>query len=93
MRLVVVCLVLIATSGCGTSDSPSTAVDNNERTVGNPAVYARIDSMTSCTSLQREFDIAGDNTDAAHASGDDATIPMSYMNAADNRMREVGCYG
>lgn len=51
--------------------------------VGNPEVLERIGGMEDCTALQQEFDTA----DAS--SGEAAT---AYMKAADERMREVGCY-
>lgn len=92
------CVVFVA-AGCG-DDALNTEgskhdepVFENERTIGNPAVYERIAGMTSCTALQAEFDIAGDNTDRIQDEGGDASIPRSYMDAAHNRMREVGCYG
>jgi len=80
-------------AGCGSSSGEDPAVVDNERTIGNPAVYARIESLESCTARQHEFDIAADNTDRIQGEGGDAAIPMSYMNAAHNRLREVGCYG
>lgn len=96
MRLFALCLALVFTLmlvGCGSNDNPSPAVENNERTVGDSAVIARIENSTSCTDLQREFDIAMDNAEA-HASGDPARdLSLTYANAANNRMREIGCYG
>lgn len=69
MKHSVACLVLIVTlSGCGSKE-------------GNPDVYNRIASLTDCSELQREFDIADSNNQT------------DYMKAADERMREVGCYG
>lgn len=99
MRLSVVCLVLIAAvAGCGnTTNSDSspidTAIENNERTTGNPDVYARIDSLTSCTALQREFDVAMDNAEAREPGDPARDLSLSYASAANTRMREVGCYG
>ena len=92
MRLAVVCLVLLLTlAGCGSSSDP--AVENNERTVGNPAVISRIENSTSCTELQREFDIAMDNAEAREPGDPMRDLSMTYANAADNRMGEIGCYG
>ena len=93
MRLGVVCLVLAFTlAGCGGS-SNDPAVENNERTVGNPAVISRIENSTSCTELQREFDIAMDNVDAREPGDPKRDLGMTYADAADNRLREIGCYG
>lgn len=92
MKLAVVCLVLIfALTGCGGSSSDP-AVDNNERMIGNSEVYERIASMTSCTELQREFDIAYDNVEAREPGDPLREISQSYGDAAHNRMQEVGCY-
>lgn len=96
MRLNTLCLVVVVaiTAGCGSSSSePDPGIVSNTARVGDPAVYARIDASTSCTELQREFDIASDNTTRIQADGGDATISISYMEAADVRMREIGCYG
>lgn len=54
-----------------------------EERPGNPDVYERIGGMEDCAELQREFDTAD-----AHG-GETST---AYMKAADERMREVGCY-
>ena len=79
-----------SSSSSSSKESPEL---NNERTIGKPAVYARIESMTSCTSLQREFDIAYDNVDAREPGDPLREISQSYGDAAHNRMREIGCYG
>lgn len=102
MRLIVVCLVLILTmlaGGCGdntvydSDEETTTAADNNERTIGNPAVYERISSSRNCTALQEEFDVAMDNAEARESGDPLRDISLSYANAANNRMREIGCYG
>lgn len=60
---------------------------------GSPDVYRRIASLTNCAKLQREFDIAADNADRLHDAGGTAPVPLAYMDAADDRMRSLGCYG
>lgn len=61
---------------------------------GDPAVYSRIDSLTDCSALQSEFNAA----DARHGTQvrnhrtEQAEIERSYMEAADGRMRTIGCY-
>lgn len=57
--------------------------------VGNPAVFARISSLTDCAALQDEFDVADGN----RRFGADNRAQLAYMDAADERMRELGCYG
>lgn len=95
-RILATCLAVLAIgTGCASTDDhtiPPEVSKNSSSTLGDPAVYARIDSMTSCTALQRQFDVAGDNTDKLQAQGLDADVPLSYMRAAHTRMREVGCY-
>jgi hypothetical protein len=56
---------------------------------GNPDVYARINAMTYCAAPQQEFDQA----DANRSISSDPSIQTAYMEAADARMKEVGCYG
>ena len=61
---------------------------------GSPSVYKQIARMTNCAKLQEKFDIAADNHDREVQQGDleMMKITTSYMDAADNRMSEVGCY-
>lgn len=84
-------LAAVLTGCSGTSSDP--AVENNERTTGNPAVIARIENSTSCTGLQREFNTAMDNAEARQPGDPMRDLSMTYARAADNRMEEVGCYG
>lgn len=79
----------MALVGCGSDP----AIENNERSTGNPAVYARIESSTNCTKLQREFDTAMDNAEAREPGDPYRDLSLSYARAADNRMEEIGCYG
>lgn len=62
---------------------------------GNPEVYARIAAMTDCAALQQSFDTAFENhgRDRARGRHDLAVISTAYMGAADDRMRQIGCYG
>lgn len=53
----------------------------------NP-VIDRINSSTDCAALQAEFDRADANRSLG--SGE---LSISYMKAADARMKAVGCYG
>jgi hypothetical protein len=81
--------VLLALAGCGSSDA------TNAPRTGNPAVYERIASETDCAALQHEFDTADVNhtRDLGRDRLDLADVDVAYMNAADDRMREIGCYG
>lgn len=56
----------------------------DEERPGSPAEYRRIESLTDCGELQAAFD-------EAESGGSDAAA--SYMRAADDRMRALGCYG
>ena len=58
---------------------------------GDPEVYKRIAATKDCAELQREFDTASANHDRA-ATGVQRETATAYMTAADERMREVGCY-
>lgn len=59
---------------------------------GNPEVYRRIDALTDCTELQREFDTAAANNDRYDAGTFGHETTLAYMEAANRRMEEVGCY-
>lgn len=77
--------LLLATTACGGGSDA-------DPQPGNPAVYERIESMTDCDELQGEFDIAMDNVERYPAGADQRKAPMAYAKAADERMRNVGCY-
>ena len=69
--------------GCGgeASDQP-----------GSPAVYDRIAGLTDCSALQHEFDVASTNHDRASAGSRQAQTAAAYMEAADDRMKQLDCY-
>lgn len=75
-----------AAGGGGSAGSSSYA--------SNP-VYRRIYGMTDCVALQAEFDIADENASRLQDAGryEDARLPIKYMDWADDRMQDVGCYG
>lgn len=81
-------VLLFALSGCGASAE-------TERP-GRPEVYARIESMTDCDELQKEFDTAMTNWEAAsNRNGPNhltTKSARSYALLADERMKEIGCY-
>jgi len=77
--------VTVLVGGCGdtgdkTSDRP-----------GNPAVYDRIDAMSSCDDLQHEFDVAMANHDRAPSGSDKRSTSLAYAQAAQARMEAVKC--
>jgi hypothetical protein len=75
--IVVAVAVVVGLAALGSSSEPE----------GNPDVYSRISSLTDCAELQREFDTA----DANRKFSDDPEIQTSYMEAAHERMQELGC--
>jgi hypothetical protein len=60
---------------------------------GDPEVYARIESMDDCKQLQRQFDVfvKHHDHDLEHGRLDEAQDDTAYMDAADARMKAVGC--
>lgn len=66
--------------------------DEAEELPGDPGVYARIEALTDCRALQREFNIAMNNTEARNPSDPMHAVSLSYADAADERMSEIGCY-
>lgn len=59
---------------------------------GDPAVYAQIEASTDCADLQETFDRAAGNNERAETGSEAFDYTLGYMEAADDRMREVGCY-
>jgi hypothetical protein len=80
-------LGLVLLAGCG---SPESGVEGDL-----PGEYAEIiDTATGCAELQEVFDTA-ETTSAARRDGGDSEGAGQYtavMRAADERMRDVGCY-
>ena len=92
LGLLVVCVGGLAAAGSA----------NNGR-VGDPNVYTLLATETSCAELQATFDRAdvtrqrpgGPPTGGVFEQeryGDWSDIGLAYMQAADARMRAVGCY-
>lgn len=63
-----------------------------EERPGNPQVYERITSTEDCALLQREFDTAAENNERSEPGTGQYEGTLDYMKAADERMRQVGCY-
>lgn len=59
---------------------------------GSLAAYEEILKMTDCAKLQEQFDTAAGNNDRARPGTKAFRWTMGYMEAADNRMRAIGCY-
>jgi len=81
----------LASLACGAS-VPKTADDYVREYGGNPDVYNRILSLTDCTLLQEEFDIASENNQRTTPSTAEHKETTGYMVAADARMKELDCY-
>jgi hypothetical protein len=93
--VVLAAVAVIALSACGSSSVTGDTTTHEAATLpGTQVVYDRINSLKNCSTLQAEFDQADANhtreLDAGNSHMVEATT--SYMEAADNRMREVGCY-
>jgi hypothetical protein len=82
-----------ALTGCGQTNGSQSQERKAETRPGSAVVYQRIEAMTDCAALQKQFDIADRNTKRMQDSGQEASVPISYMEAADARMQELTCYG
>lgn len=60
---------------------------------GSPAVYRKIERSTNCADLQATFTRAADNNERYDPRHPLFDVTLGYMDAADARMRAVGCYG
>lgn len=74
----------------GTQRTEPRATSNDRP--GDPSVYAQIRSTTDCGELQATFDRAADNNDRYEGGEHLHRVTLSYMEAADDRMRSIGCY-
>lgn len=87
----ILCVVAVIAieAGEGTSKT-KTASDYVTEFGGSPDTYTRILTLTDCTALQNEFN-------QAEANLQEPGTPqyqwgLGYMKAADDRMKEIGCY-
>lgn len=86
-------IAAVSGSGRSTSTTSTTATTLPVR-AGNPAVYAEIAAETNCSKLQAMFDQADANGKLERRRHNlaMAEVTTSYMEAADQRMRQIGCY-
>lgn len=80
------------TALAGLAVAMSLLVACDEELPGDPAVYERIAAMTDCAELQETFDRNYDDAERREPGTTLRQIVMSYGDAADRRMREIGCY-
>ena len=59
---------------------------------GSTDVYAEIEAETDCDKLQTDFDRNMDDFDRRESGDPLRDVVLSYAEAADARMEEVGCY-
>lgn len=63
----------------------------SEEQPGSAAVYDRIAGLDDCAALQQEFDTASASRDRAEPGSEQAEAALSYMEAANDRLQELGC--
>lgn len=85
-RWIITAAALLALTGCAATPAAAPT------TIGQPDVYQRISNTTDCAELQAEFDTAEQAHQRAQRGSTAAAIAVSYMEAANTRMTELGCY-
>jgi len=92
--VLIVFLVALTVAVVGITLAVASAGGDVKSRPGSPAVYSRIEGLTSCSELHAEFDTAAanfDSRDRQTCRTDLAEIDRSYMEAANERMDELGC--
>ena len=59
---------------------------------GEPGAYAEIITLTDCKALQAKFDTAANNNGRESPGTKLFKATLGYMKAADERLKELGCY-
>lgn len=84
---------LLLLGACGGDDDKAPAErpateqpEKKENRPGNPAVYERIEALTDCGALQKEFDIAMDTYDRRKEDHS-----LAYAKAAQARIEALKC--
>jgi len=81
----------IAILACGSSaPKPKTAYIKEYG--GSATVYQTILALTDCAELQNQFNTASGNNAREQAGSTNFKATLGYMTAADERMKELGCY-
>ena len=92
-------LAALALAGCGNTANDNSAAPSQkpaaETRPGSAVVYQRIEALTNCSALQRQFDIADRNHEIQKDRGNLSLMEAStsYMEASNARMEELGCFG
>ncbi len=96
LRMIKIAFLMSLLVGCGAptqADKPTDKADKYVTTYGgNHDTYAEILSITDCKELQGKFDTASANNAREQAGTKQFKVTLGYMMAADDRMKEVGCY-
>lgn len=82
MRAAIILAAVVSLAGCGGGE---------ESRPGSPAVYQRIEALTDCQALQREFDQAAANHEREPAGSAAREAALGYMKAAEARRKQLGC--
>jgi len=86
-------VLMLVSLACGsTPPALKTADDYVNEFGGNVDVYNRILSMTVCAELQAEFDQADENSKLQAPGTPEYKWSIGYMTAADEGMKQLGCY-
>lgn len=88
--IIVLSIVSFACGGSTTLEMTPEAYFNEYG--GSLEVYQNIFSLTDCTELQNQFDRAADNNEIEEPGTPAHKWTLGYMKAADERMKEIGCY-
>jgi len=91
LAFVILCFLSLA---CGSAAPALKTVDDYVKEYGgNRESYQTILSLTDCASLQEQFNIASENNKRETGGTPQFKVALGYMKAADNRMKELDCYG
>lgn len=89
-----IAVLIVLALACGSSAPKlKTADDFMQEYGGKVEVYNRILISTDCTGLQSEFDQAEANLKLQEPGTAQYKWGLGYMDAADQRLKEIGCYG
>ncbi len=86
-------VLVLAMLACGSSANKLKNADGFMNEYGGKIeVYQRILTSTDCIGLQAEFDQADKNLQGREPGTPQYKWGTGYMSAADQRMKEIGCY-
>lgn len=90
--IVIAVAVIISAANRAVTDTAASPASSSAR-AGVPAVFDKIESSTDCYELRDMYATARVNHERYTSGSPASTVTSNYMDAARDRLEQLGCYG